>query len=245
MGYKYYFLFTITSYSAPIEKNIPPKNSIITKFKTLSKLLGRDRVVWRYDPVLITSTYTLEYHKKYFATLAAALSGSTSKCIISFLDVYKKIAARLDNFGIATPNSAQIADLVESFLSTANKYNIRLESCCEELGALGVSVGSCVSCSLISKICGKHFIIKKDSAQRASCGCVKSVDIGYYNTCRNGCAYCYATWGDCQTITQDPNSAILGPPLTALDVVKERVITSCKVTSGAQSELPFADLLNT
>lgn len=45
-------------------KNIPSKNDvIIPTFKKLSSIIGKERIVWRYDPILINEHYTIEYHK--------------------------------------------------------------------------------------------------------------------------------------------------------------------------------------
>ena len=52
LGYKYYFMITITSYDQDIEPGLPPKLSIIKSFINLSNLIGKDRIIWRYDPIL-------------------------------------------------------------------------------------------------------------------------------------------------------------------------------------------------
>ena len=90
--YTYYFQFTLTPYGVDIEKNIPSKNKIvIPTFQKLSTLIGKDRVIWRYDPILLNDKYTLQYHMKYFRVLCDKLAGYTEKCTISFLDLYKNI----------------------------------------------------------------------------------------------------------------------------------------------------------
>ena len=62
--YAYYFQFTVNSYARDIEPNIPNKNdTIIPLFKKLSNRIGKDRVIWRYDPILLTEKYTIEYQE--------------------------------------------------------------------------------------------------------------------------------------------------------------------------------------
>ena len=95
--YLYYFQFTINPYDIGLEVNVPTKNSIIDTFKELSSKIGPDRVIWRYDPIIITDKVTIEYHIKYFEEIARRLSGYTKTCVISFLDLYKKTERNLQN----------------------------------------------------------------------------------------------------------------------------------------------------
>src|SRR5699024_7318732 len=88
--YYYYFQFTLNSYDKTLEKNVPEKKYLINTFIELSNKIGRDKVIWRYDPIILTDKFTKEYHYKWFEYLAKQLSPYTNKCIISFLDLYKK-----------------------------------------------------------------------------------------------------------------------------------------------------------
>lgn len=88
--YMYYFQFTLNSYGVDVERNIPSKNNVIVPtFQRLSDLIGPDRVIWRYDPIFLSETYTTDYHIHYFEELAKRLSSYTKKCTISFLDFYR------------------------------------------------------------------------------------------------------------------------------------------------------------
>ena len=61
--YNYYFQFTLNSYAKDIEPNVPVKDKeVIKTFLTLSSKIGRERVIWRYDPILLNEKYTIEYH---------------------------------------------------------------------------------------------------------------------------------------------------------------------------------------
>ena len=86
--YSYYFQFTLNPYGRDVELNVPSKGRvIIPAFRKLSKLIGRERVIWRYDPIIINKKYTIEYHCKYFRILASKLSEYTERCTISFVDL--------------------------------------------------------------------------------------------------------------------------------------------------------------
>lgn len=90
-AYSYYFQFTLTGYGTDIEAGVPhKKESIIPTFQSLSGKIGKEKVIWRYDPILFTDKYTPEYHLKAFEQIASALHGYTNKCVISFVDTYVK-----------------------------------------------------------------------------------------------------------------------------------------------------------
>ena len=66
-AYPYYFQFTLTGYGRDMERNVPHKrDKMIPIFQNLSSRIGAERVIWRYDPIIFTKTYTPEYHLKAF-----------------------------------------------------------------------------------------------------------------------------------------------------------------------------------
>ena len=88
--YPFYFQFTITPYGKDIERNIPEKNAVIQTFMQLSEKVGRERVIWRYDPIFFNEKYTKEFHIEKFSEMAQQLAPFTEKCVISILDQYNK-----------------------------------------------------------------------------------------------------------------------------------------------------------
>ena len=96
LGYPYYFQFTLTPYGTDVEPGLPHKNELVRTFRELSCRLGPERVIWRYDPVLLSPSYTREYHFQWFSRLCGSLEGYTHTCVISFLDIYRKIKGRME-----------------------------------------------------------------------------------------------------------------------------------------------------
>ena len=128
-NYNYYFQFTLTAYGPDIEKNLPSKNQvIIPAFQRLSREIGKERVIWRYDPIFISDRYTIEYHCRYFEVLASKLAPYTEKCTISFIDKYKKIEQNMKSFKIQTVAAEQQLELLQRFVETAKKYNIFIKT---------------------------------------------------------------------------------------------------------------------
>ena len=196
LGYKYYFQFTLTSYDTSIEEYVPSKKKLIKIFQKLSDTIGPDQVIWRYDPILITDKFTIEYHIKWYEYIAKNIENYTSKCIISFIDMYKKCERNLRGINIENIDLAKKKILAKKLSQIAGAYNFVLESCAEEieLAEEGIQHGKCIDDKLISRLLGKQLSAKKDKNQRQECGCVTSIDIGAYNTCRHGCKYCYANF---------------------------------------------------
>lgn len=194
--YNYYFQYTITGYRNEIERGIKDKLEIIEGFKMLSKLIGREKVILRYDPIFINEKYTINYHIKAFRKLCTYLEGYTDKCVISFIDIYSKIKKNMKIYNINVLDVNEIYEIAKAFSGIAREFGIELETCSEsyDLSEYNIKKGKCIDAKLISNILGYEVNALKDSTQREVCGCIKSVDIGQYNTCINNCAYCYENY---------------------------------------------------
>jgi hypothetical protein len=211
MGYRYYFQFTLTPYDRSVERGLRDKEEIIGTFCELSDRIGKERVVWRYDPIILNDTYGPEYHREQFARLCERLAGYTDQCVISFVDRYPKLRTDV----VKEIGRDEMAELASMISSAAEGCGITVKACCEGsfLNEYGIGQAHCIDKTLIERICGYSLDIKKDRNQRDSCGCYESVDIGVYNTCRNGCMYCYANYSDVSVARNaakhDPNGELL------------------------------------
>ena len=197
--YPYYFQFTLNAYDNDIEKRLPSKSDVlIPAFIKLADMIGKERVIWRYDPILFNKKYTPDYHIKYFEMLVQRLCGYTEKCTVSFLDNYRSINKNMKILNVSDISDSEKYDLIGRMAQTAKRYGIYIETCAEaaDFTNLGVGKASCIDAERLGKIGGVRLKSQKDKNQRKECGCTESIDIGTYNTCRNGCMYCYANHSD-------------------------------------------------
>lgn len=195
--YQYYFQYTITPYADDIEKNLPRKKYLVDTFIKLSKLIGKNRVIWRYDPILLSPKYSIQYHLQYFNTLCGNLAPYTTKVIVSFLTIYRKNKSRCEDLQLVPPTPQEKDRLLAALAETAYPHGLRFEICSQDFpqnSRYPIYNARCIDLNLINELTGKNFIIEKDPSQRDLCGCVKSCDIGMYNSCYNGCVYCYAAY---------------------------------------------------
>jgi hypothetical protein len=189
----YYFLFTVNPYGPDIERNLPDKDTRVRTFVRLAERLGADRVVWRYDPIFFTPEIGVDEHIRSFRSFAEAFTGLTRRCIISYLSMYNKTRRNMRDIDLLEISSESKNRLLEEIKRCASDCGIELRSCAsQELAAAGIEAGKCIDDALIAKITQTDFVGRKDRSQRKLCGCVESVDIGSYDTCRNQCLYCYA-----------------------------------------------------
>ncbi|MEE9913167.1 MAG: DUF1848 domain-containing protein [Deltaproteobacteria bacterium] len=192
--FPFYFQFTLTPYCQDIEPHLPPKAEIVNTFLKLSETIGAESMIWRYDPILLSQSLTVDYHLNHFDELARRLSGYTDTCVISFLDMYRHIRSRMADLSVRPPDKSEMHLLAKQFARIARGHGMCMATCAEkiDLSDLGIEHGQCIDNRLISKLTGAKLNMAKDKYQREGCGCVASVDIGEYNTCRHGCCYCYA-----------------------------------------------------
>ncbi len=119
---------------------------------------------------------------------------------------------------------------------TMQQYpQIEMDTCTNKVNLthLDIPHGMCVDKKLVERITGYQISARKDKNQRNICNCIESIDIGTYESCLNGCIYCYAIKGNYNTAEfnnrrHDPASPMLLGHPAADDVIKDRVVKSLR-----------------
>ena len=222
------FHVTLTPYKKDIEPNVPPKGEIVEAVKKLSKIIGKDNLVIRYDPVFISAKYTLDYHIRAFENLCSLLDGYVSKILISFLDDYKNVRKNKKVLNFKELEESDYKAIGENFSISALKHHMIVHTCFEDrnLTEYGFSKDECLSHELAYKLTGKVYKKEWKARKEGKCHCVQMVDIGVYNSCKHFCKYCYANYDEKQVqdnfINHDPNSSLLVGKLNENDIIKKR-----------------------
>ncbi|MEC9485265.1 MAG: DUF1848 domain-containing protein [Candidatus Izemoplasma sp.] len=224
-GFNYYFQYTVTPYQKDIEEQLPKIDIRVKTFKVLADKIGLEKVIWRYDPILLTDKYTIDFHIRAFTYLCEKLKDSTHKVIISFLDEYAKIRKTLKTEKIYPLSNKEIDIIAYKFSEIANKHDLSIETCGEamDLSMYGISHAKCIDSEYINHVFDKKLIYEKDPYQRETCLCMDSIDIGAYNSCKHFCKYCYANYHNTSVINNtqkhDPNSPLLIGHLTGEETI--------------------------
>jgi DNA repair photolyase len=224
-AFRQFWFVTITPYGREIEPHVPTKENVIEDFKKLSDITGIEKMGWRYDPIFITSKYTLEKHIEDFEKMASELTGYTHNCVISFIDLYEKTKRNFPEVKEVTREERAI--IGKEFVRIGKKYNIMIKTCVEgqELSNYGVDCSGCMTKPVIEKAIGHTLKVPQKKSTRDGCNCLLGNDIGMYNTCGHGCVYCYANYNQ-QTVRDNikkhnSNSPFLIGGNIDGDVVKE------------------------
>ena len=223
------FHVTLTPYKKDIEPNVPPKGLIIESIKRLSKIIGKDNIVVRYDPIFLSDKYNLEYHKKAFNNMCLKLNGYVNKIIVSFIDEYKNVKNNKNILKYKMFTEDDYKEIGLSFSKSAKENNMIVQTCFEEKNLIeyGFIKGDCINASLAFKLTKKIFKNKWKARKGNLCNCIEMVDIGVYNSCRHFCKYCYANYDECKVdenyVKHDVNSSLLIGNIEKNDIIKERV----------------------
>jgi hypothetical protein len=202
-GYRYYFQFTLLGYPRELDAKGPTPEAAVTAFQELADRIGPKRVIWRYDPIVISQLTGFGYHLENYSRIAESLRGYTQRSVISVMDMYPKFRKRIDalnqqGVGVVAYDgspSERYDTLMRSIAQTAAANEMQIVSCAEERDLIiyGIQPGKCIDDEYIQQTFDIDVGHKKDPSQRKACGCVVSKDIGMYDSCQFGCQYCYAT----------------------------------------------------
>ena len=234
--YGQYWFITITPYGKDIEPNVGNKHQIIEDFKELSKIVGIDSIGWRYDPIFINEKYTMEYHIHAFETICKELCCYTNTCVISFIDLYKKV---LKNFSSVKEVSMENQlYLGKKFIEIGNKYSMTIKPCAEGdfLEKYGANCSGCMTQDVYEKAIHSSLKIPKKKSARNECHCLLGNDIGSYNTCMHLCKYCYANYSKELVIENYKNHDVHSPLLIG-HINKDDIIKNAKQESWKEITL--------
>lgn len=221
MGYRYMFQYTFTPYGENIERNVHKKGAFDAMLR-LSERIGEKRVIWRYDPILLTEEWTAEKHLKMFSGICRLLEGRTKRCVISFVDLYRGVRQRCP--WIQAPDERTMRLLAREMAACARTHGMIPSACAEEIDLTeeGLEARGCIDAEDVAAVLGAPVDVLPDVGQRNACRCVRSVDIGAYDTCGHGCVYCYARTGRASGQMQDAHEPMLGGPVPDGARISER-----------------------
>ena len=196
-----YIQYTLNDYDAEgLEPGVPSLPGRIETFKRLVDEMGLGSAVWRFDPLILTDRISKEDLLHKINNVANSLRGYVEKLVFSFADIstYRKVGHNLSAAGINYREWTE-DEMVDFSRKLADmNLGLQLATCAEkvDLSQFGIRHNRCIDPELICRLSPElaPFIhnIKTDKGQRTLCGCAASKDIGAYNTCPHGCAYCYA-----------------------------------------------------
>lgn len=198
-GNDFALTMTITGYPRMLEAATPAPDKVVESFWRVADRFGADRLVWRYDPVLITSVTPPAWHLDNLGHLAQRLRGATDECVLSFAQIYQKSRRNLDQaaaqygFSWQDPQMAEKKALLQQLALILKGQGMTATLCSQpDLLTDGLRPAACIDAKRFARFLPGGVPVLKGKAPRAGCACLPSRDIGFYDSCSQGCAYCYA-----------------------------------------------------
>lgn len=250
-AYTYMFQITLNPYDKTIEPGVPPKKEIIKAVKDLSLKIGKERIIWRYDPILVREgnpskgiePIDYSYHIKWFSYLAQALKDHVDACVVSVLDDYKMNKKKLSQAHISIPKKDDTRLILNHIKRVCNEMDLPLQTCAEEdwRKELDLPANGCINREHVERITGRQLIVQEDKTQRMTCNCLQSIDIGAYSTCPGKCVYCYANKSNVAIQKAQALHDVHAPLLTGQRLKTDKV-TDRKTKSIFNENMPLITL---
>lgn len=212
LGLHYYVQVTLNHYEGcGYEINVPPLEKRIRDFQQLSGILGKERVIWRFDPLLLSDKIMIGELFSRIRYLFSRLGPFCERLVFSYIDIsgYRGVTRNMQRYGLGTVREFTHEEKIDTarFLQEcAKEHKILVMACCQniDLSPFGIVPGRCIDDRLFRRIAADDpmFInwldhdAGKDKGQRPFCTCITAKDIGEYSTCMHQCRYCYANRSD-------------------------------------------------
>lgn len=202
-GLPFVVQYTVTGYPRALERSVVEPERAVADLRAIAAEHGPRAVVWRYDPIVFSDVTPVDFHRANFARLAAALAGVVDEVVISFAQIYKKTARNMDaaarahGFTWTDPDDEAKRMLAAELAAVAADHGMKLSVCSQAAYTVpGCAGAACIDARRIEDVGAgwgvPRAIAVKVKGNRPDCLCHESRDIGAYDTCPHGCAYCYA-----------------------------------------------------
>lgn len=197
-GFPFIVQHTVLGYPRSLDRAVVAPERAVAALHRVAERFGPATVVWRYDPVLFSDLTPPAWHQDTFGRLAESLRGATDEAVVSFTQVYRKtarnMAAAAERHGFAWTDPADDAKraLLTALAGHAEAAGLRLALCGQpHLLVPAVAEAACVDAGRLARVAGRP-LRAAARPHRKTCACAESRDIGAYDSCPHGCAYCYA-----------------------------------------------------
>jgi Domain of unknown function (DUF1848) len=202
LGYRYYFLFTLNDYEAEgLEPGVPPLRERIDTFIQLSRRIGKGRVVWRFDPLVLSDKISVQDLLEKIRRIGDQIAPYTRRLVFSFIDIekYSKVRRNLQAAGVTGAREFSEGEVDEFCTGLAvlnRRWALTITACAEgrDLSCYGIGRGQCISSDLMIQEFGNDRILmdflQPDDQQTlggiasASDSSRRLKDPGQRNTCR-------------------------------------------------------------
>jgi hypothetical protein len=174
-GIHYYFLFTLNDYGKEgFEPGVPPLQTRVGTFRELSRRIGRERVVWRFDPLIVSPSLPPRDLLERVRRTGDRLMGCTDRLVFSFIDIngYAKVRANLPR-DMAEPTAGQMTGIAAGLAGIRNRWaeegwRVSLATCAEgiDLEPYGIGRNRCIDSELMKR----HFASDRKLMHYLSCG---------------------------------------------------------------------------
>ncbi|MBN1578687.1 MAG: DUF1848 domain-containing protein [Chitinispirillaceae bacterium] len=218
-GIRYFFQLTVNDYERErFEPGIPQLDNRISATIDLAHRIGKEKLLWRFDPLILTDTLTTKRLLEKIERIGDRIAHAVSRLTVSFLTPYRSVLRRMLRSGIDTlkPSAEAVESMGSGLAALGKKWGVEVVTCSEnaDMSAHGILPGSCIDPLYIGRVFSEEPALMrligtardnnlfeepaairlrlKDPGQRPLCGCMISKDIGSYGTCTQGCIYCYA-----------------------------------------------------
>jgi DNA repair photolyase len=208
----YFFHFTLNDFEREgLEPGLPSLESRIETFQELSSMIGKEKVIWRFDPLILTEHISPECLVEKVEGVARKLAGYMEKLVFKFAKIsrHRKVAQRmtLEDWKYRDFSDDEVLYTASRLSEIGRRYGIEVKSCADDrdLSPYGIGHNQCVDPDLIKRVFSHDSVLmqfvddcshQRINPSRKFCRCLPHTDIGEYNSCLHFCRYCYANQSD-------------------------------------------------
>ncbi len=161
----FYFHYTINDYDKTIEEKVPLLESRIETFIELSEKIGKEKVIWRFDPLILTNKIGVDELLKKMENIGNQLKDYTEKLVFSYADIsiYKKVQNNLNKAKIEYDefDEKTMIEIAQGIQTLNKNWNFEIGTCAEkiDIAKYGIIHNKCIDDELIKKLFFKDEIL--------------------------------------------------------------------------------------